>query len=125
MPEGIRETVADHADDETKHHAYFSTLLRYLWPAMTRQEQELAGPYIPRLIFAFLEPDYPSIALGLTAAGLNPEEVEQVMTETYTHEIVVEDVRRGAAPTLQYFVEAGALEHNATHEAFQEAGLIP
>ncbi len=124
LPGGIRETIADHADDEAKHHAYFSTLLRYLWPSMTRKEQELAGPYLPRLIFAFLEPDYPSVALGLTAAGLRGDEVEQVMTEVYTHAKVVEDVRRGAAPTLQYFAEAGALAHSATHEAFQEAGLI-
>lgn len=124
LPEGIRETVADHADDEAKHHAYFSTLLRYLWPALSRREQELAGPYLPRLIFAFLEPDYPSVALGLAAAGLTGEEVEQVMAEVYTHANVVEDVRAGAAPTLQYFTEAGALTHNATYEAFQEAGLI-
>ncbi|AWZ06337.1 MULTISPECIES: diiron oxygenase [unclassified Streptomyces] len=124
LPEGVREMVADHAVDEAKHHSYFSTLLRYLWPAMTPKEQELAGPYIPRLIFAFLEPDYPSTALGLLAAGLGRPEVEQVMTEVYTREKVVADVRRGAAPTLQYFIEAGALEHGATLEAFRESGLV-
>lgn len=124
LPEGIRETIADHADDEAKHHAYFSTLLRFLWPSMTPRERELAGPYLPRLIFAFLEPDYPSVALGLAASGLPSEQVEQVMNDVYTHDRVVTDVRRGAAPTLQYFIEAGALEHGATREAFTEAGLI-
>jgi hypothetical protein len=125
LPRGIRETVADHADDEAKHHAYFSTLLRYLWPALTRRERELAGPYLPRLIFAFLEPDYPSVALALRAAGLRSDEVEQVVSEVYTPGRVAEDVRRGATPTLQYFIEAGALEHNATREAFEAAGLLP
>ncbi|GHH39508.1 hypothetical protein [Streptomyces candidus] len=91
---------------------------------MTKRERELAGPYIPRLIFAFLEPDYPSTALGLRAAGLGGEAVEQVMSEVYTRDRIVADVRRGAAPTLQYFVEAGALEHGATLEAFQESGLV-
>ncbi|MEU8773276.1 diiron oxygenase [Streptomyces sp. NPDC048606] len=124
LPEGVREMVADHAVDEAKHHSYFSTLLRHLWPAMTRRERELAGPYIPRLIFAFLEPDYESAALGLRASGLAGHEVEEVMTDVYTREKTVDDVRRGAAPTLQYFIEAGALEHGATLEAFQESGLI-
>jgi hypothetical protein len=116
--------VADHAVDEAKHHSYFSTLLRHLWPAMTPRERELAGPYIPRLIFAFLEPDYPSTALGLRASGLTGEQVEQVLREVYTRDKVVADVRRSAAPTLQYFVEAGALDHGATLHAFQEAGLV-
>ncbi|MET9294334.1 diiron oxygenase [Streptomyces sp. NPDC003077] len=124
LPEGVREMVADHAVDEAKHHTYFSTLLRYLWPSMTRKERELAGPYIPQLIFAFLEPDYTSAALGLRAAGLTGPEVEQVMSDVYARDTIVADVRRGAAPTLQYFVEAGALEHGATLEAFQESGLI-
>ncbi|WP_073917187.1 diiron oxygenase [Streptomyces sp. CB00455] len=124
LPEGVRDMVADHAVDEAKHHSYFSTLLRFLWPAMSRKERELAGPYIPQLIFAFLEPDYTSAALGLSAAGLGAREVEQVMSDVYTRDKVVDDVRRGAAPTLQYFVEAGALKHGATLEAFQESGLI-
>ncbi|MFF4870196.1 diiron oxygenase [Streptomyces sp. NPDC000961] len=124
LPEGVREMVADHAVDEAKHHTYFSTLLRHLWPAMTRRERELAGPYIPRLIFAFLEPDCTSAALGLRASGLTAQEVEEVMTDVYAHDGIVADVRRGAAPTLQYFLEAGALEHGATLEAFQESGLI-
>ncbi|WP_394617343.1 diiron oxygenase [Lentzea sp. JNUCC 0626] len=124
LPEGVRETIADHAEDEAKYHAFFSTLLRFLWPSMTPREQELAGPYLPRLIFAFLEPDYPSVALGMAASGLPSEQVEQVNNDVYTHERVIEDVRRGAAPTLQYFIEAGALEHGATREAFAEAGLL-
>ncbi|MER8031637.1 diiron oxygenase [Streptomyces bauhiniae] len=124
LPEGVRDMVADHAVDEAKHHSYFSTLLRFLWPAMTPRERELAGPYIPRLIFAFLEPDYISTALGLRAAGLTDDEVEQVVTDVYARDKVVDGIRRGAAPTLQYFVEAGALEHGATLEAFQETGLI-
>ncbi|MEU0739301.1 diiron oxygenase [Streptomyces sp. NPDC006134] len=124
LPGGVRDMVADHAVDEAKHHTYFSTLLRHLWPAMTRKERELAGPYIPQLIFAFLEPDYASTALGLRAAGLAGHEVEQIMSDVYARDTIVADVRRGAAPTLQYFVEAGALEHAATREAFQESGLI-
>ncbi|MEV7519288.1 diiron oxygenase [Streptomyces sp. NPDC091371] len=116
--------VADHAVDEAKHHTYFSTLLRHLWPAMTQRERELAGPYIPQLIFAFLEPDYTSAALGLRAAGLGSQEVEQIMSDVYARDRIVEDVRRGAGPTLQYFIEAGALRHGATLEAFQESGLI-
>ncbi|MFJ4871330.1 diiron oxygenase [Streptomyces sp. NPDC088757] len=124
LPGGVREMVADHAVDEAKHHTYFSTLLRHLWPAMTRKERELAGPYVPRLIFAFLEPDYTSAALGLRASGLTTEEVEEVMTDVYARDRIVADVRRGAAPTLQYFLEAGALEHGATLEAFRESGLV-
>ncbi|GAA5014726.1 diiron oxygenase [Kitasatospora paranensis] len=124
LPRGVRDMVADHAVDEAKHHSYFSTLLRHLWPAMTPKERAMAGPYIPRLIFAFLEPDYTSAALGLRASGLTGDQVDQVLSDVYTREKVVSDVRRSAAPTLQYFFETGALEHGATLEAFEEAGLI-
>ena len=63
----VRELVADHAEDEGRHHAYFSRLLEFTWPRLNKTQRAVIGPLLPEMILAFLEPDFVAIAGNLRA----------------------------------------------------------
>ncbi|WP_149184484.1 diiron oxygenase [Streptomyces sp. TRM49041] len=124
LPKAVRELVADHAEDEGKHHAYFSSLLEYVWPALSRDQQRRIGPWIPELIFSFLEPDYRAMSYGLHESGFRASEIDQIVHESYPREVVAETIREAALATIHYFRGVGVLDDPATRDAFLAAGLI-
>jgi hypothetical protein len=123
LPAAVRELVADHAEDEGKHHAYFSTILKYLWPALSKDQSRHLGPRLPDLIFAFLEPDYRAIACALGEIGLTGEEIRHVLHDSYPPDLVVRHIADAARSTIRYFENVGALADTRTAEAFAKAGL--
>lgn len=120
----VREVVADHAEDEGKHHAYFSRLLEFLWPRLGERERRIVGPLLPQFILAFLEPDYEAIECELAGCGLKPEEVKQVVYESYPRSQVLAGIRSGAKATLRHLARNGVLEDPRILDAFQSSGLL-
>lgn len=124
LPRGVRELVRDHAEDEGRHHVYFRTLLRHLWPVLEPAQRRAVGPLLPAIIFAFLEPDYVQAGHGLRLCGLTAAETEQVLFESWPDKQVVRDTAESAAVVIRYFRGIGALDDPGTLAAFQESGLL-
>ncbi|HEY0602413.1 MAG TPA: diiron oxygenase [Herpetosiphonaceae bacterium] len=120
----VREVVADHAEDEGRHHAYFSSLLQILWPQLTPQQQQIIGPLLPEFILGFLEPDYAAATRALTNLDLSSRSVEQILQEVYQPDQVLTNARAAAAATLRLFDRNGVLDEPHTAEAFFKSGLI-
>jgi hypothetical protein len=120
----VREMVADHAEDEGRHHAYFSKLLEFLWPQLDSYQQTMIGPLLPKFILGFLEPDYDAIKQGLAEYRLRPAEIDSVMYEVYSATKVVSEVKESARATLRLFERNSLLVDGPTLEAFQRSGLI-
>jgi hypothetical protein len=118
LPQAVRDTVADHALDEGRHHAYFRGVLRHLWAALSGSERRRVGPWVPSVILAFLEPDYLAVADSLAGLGFPAEQVEQVLLDSYPRAQVLSSVAAAARPTIRYFEELGALHDPATADAF-------
>ena len=125
LPHAVREVVADHAVDEGRHHAFFRGLLGFLWHELSGDQRRRIGPWVPELIFAFLEPDYRATALALADVGLSSEEIEGVLRESLPDEQVRRDVADAAGSTVQYFRAVGALDDPETRDAFAAARLLP
>ncbi|MGA4956360.1 diiron oxygenase [Streptomyces lavendulocolor] len=123
LPVVVREVVADHAEDEGRHHAYFKDLLFHLWPALDDRQRRVAGDLLPRLVPAFLEPDYAGLARGLFHCGLTREQVAQVIEESYPDAEVERRIREGSTATVRYFREVGALDDSATRSVCELAGI--
>lgn len=124
LPGAVRETVADHAEDEGRHHAYFQQLLGFLWPALSLAERRQLGPLVPRLIMAYLEPDYPALHGALRRTGLTDSQAREVLADTYPPRAVRELASGAARATVKYFTEAGALGDDATYDAFASTGVL-
>ncbi|WP_405881007.1 diiron oxygenase [Streptomyces sp. NBC_01136] len=124
LPRPVRDLVRDHAEDEGRHHVYFRSVLRHLWPALTLRERRAVGPHVPAIIQAFLTPDQAQVATRLAAVGLSDEEIVQVVTECWPEHELTRATAESAAPAVRYFIEVGALDDSRTRCAFMEAGLL-
>ena len=120
----VREMVSDHAEDEAKHHAYFSALFDLLWRRPTKQERTILGPILPHFIVKSLEPDYLSIRRRLATFHLKPEEIDQIMEESYPWKKVIANLRKTASATLHLFERNGLFEDQQTLDAFRASGLL-
>lgn len=120
----LRELVADHAEDEARHHIFFSQLMDMLWPQMSKRQQSVIGPLLPYFIIKCLEPDYALIRRRIARHGLSSEEVEQVIAESYPPDVVLAGLRKTARATLHLLKRNGVFEDAQTLEAFQASGLL-
>ncbi|MGW4272671.1 diiron oxygenase [Streptomyces sp. SID10815] len=123
LPRAVRELVRDHSEDEGKHHAYFRSVLSHFWHSLSAGQRRQLGPWLPELVFTFLEPDYRAIAGSLLAAGLTGAQAEAVLAESYPAASVRASVAEASRTTVRYFAEVGALDDPGTLEAFHAAGL--
>ncbi|OJF12826.1 hypothetical protein BG844_18600 [Couchioplanes caeruleus subsp. caeruleus] len=124
LPPSVRDLVADHAEDEGRHHAYFRSVLQAFWPSLDVRQQRTLGPMFPELMEVFLEPDPLGLAYALSDIGLDTPQVEQVLAESYPEGVVRAQIADAAATTVRYLWDVGALADPATREAFHAAGLI-
>ncbi|WP_395363774.1 diiron oxygenase [Streptomyces sp. YH02] len=124
LPRPVRDLVRDHAEDEGRHHVYFRSVLRHLWPALTLRERRAVGPHVPAIIQAFLIPDHAQVMSRLAAVGLSTEEIVQVVSESWPEHELKGAIAESAAPAVRYFTEVGALDDSRTLCAFVEAGLF-
>ena len=100
----VREVVADHAEDEGRHHAYFARLLDFIWPQLTLKQRRVIGPLLPQFILAFLGPDMPAITAVLSGYGLAPEGIQRVVEESYPQAAVASAVKNAAKSALRHIV---------------------
>ncbi|WP_327749793.1 diiron oxygenase [Streptomyces europaeiscabiei] len=124
LPQSVRDIVRDHAEDEGRHHVYFRSVLRHLWPALTPHERKAVGPLVPATIYAFLEPDYARTAHHLRGIGLASDEIDQVIAESWPPHQVRCSIAGAASHLTRYFSEVGALDDSCTLASFEEAGLL-
>jgi hypothetical protein len=120
----LRELVSDHAEDEARHHVYFSQFMDMLWPQMSRSQQSAIGPLLPHFIIKCLEPDYALIRRRLSKLSLTRDEVEQVLDESYSQAQVMAGLRKTARATLSLLRRNGVFEDAETLDAFNASGLL-
>jgi hypothetical protein len=119
----VREIVADHAEDEGRHSAYFSQLFTFLWPRLDDRQKAALGPLLPKFILAFLEPDYTAIRNSLSKYPLGADQVHAVVDQTYPKSVVRADAREAAKVTLHLFQHNGLIEDPRIGDAFRSHGL--
>lgn len=119
----VRDIVADHADDEGRHSAYFSQFFGYLWPRMSVSQRHALGPLIPQFILAFLQPDHAAIGRDLSSLSLDGEQIQTIIDETYSALAVASNARRAATVTLRLVENKGVLEDPRIADAFRACGL--
>jgi hypothetical protein len=119
----VRALIADHAEDEGRHSAFFSQFFAYLWPRLGGDMQAELGPLLPQFILAFLEPDTRGVRRDLARLPLRPSEIEAVVAESYPAGEIVANARQAAKVTLHLFAHQGLLDDPQIADAFREQGL--
>jgi len=120
----VRELVADHAQDEGRHHAFFTAVFARVWPKLSTRQKTLAAPLLADFVVAFLEPDRDALVGATRAAGLTLETAAQVVEEAHPADAVSADIRRAARSSLRLFAEYDVFADPASVEAFASRGLL-
>lgn len=120
----VRETVADHAEDERVHHAYFSALFRELWPQLDRQTRETCARLLPQLIHRSVLPDVTAAGRALRACGIPEPVVREVLESSYSTAFCHGYAAGASRKTVRLFRACGVLDLPGADEAFAEAGLL-
>ncbi len=122
--EPVRRVIQDHAEDEGRHHAYFSKVFRLVWSNLVPEQRDEIGPLLPAAIHAALEPDYAAVDAILASVGLGPDERRRIVAESYPAAVVLQDIQRAAAATIHLIRRTGGFEHAPTREALRAYGLV-
>jgi para-aminobenzoate N-oxygenase AurF len=119
----VRQMVADHAEDEGRHHVFFARLCEIVWPQMTEGQKNMIGPLLPRFILAFLGPDHAAIKAYLKGY-FTAEEIAGIIAESYPQCNLVADARKAANKTLRIFRRCGVLENQRAADEFCRSELL-
>lgn len=121
----VRDIVTDHAEDEGRHHAFFSGFFSVLWGGLDADQRRVLGPLLPEMIVGPLQPPYETLRASLAAVGLDRDQCEQVLGESYPRPAVLRGIRETAKATIRLFQEHGVLDEPRTRERFVQTGLCP
>ena len=124
VADGVRDVVDDHAHDETRHHAYFASVLGAAWPQLRWEDKLRLGPLLPQFVLVFARPDLPRWRRSLEAVGLDAADVETVLADSFPDDAVRDGARRAARSTIGLFSRTGCFEVPEIAAAFRDAGLL-
>jgi hypothetical protein len=120
----VRDTVRDHAIDEGRHHAFFSSFFRYLWGQLDTPTRNLVADYLPLLVLRSLRPATDPARAALLNSGFDAEQVREIVTDSYSRDRVLASVRHSAAKTIRLFDDVGVLDRPGVRDNFIQHGLI-
>ncbi|MDR3637446.1 MAG: diiron oxygenase [Isosphaeraceae bacterium] len=120
----VRHIVADHAEDEGRHSAYFAQLFGYLWPQLSAYEQALLGPQLPHYVLAFLSPDHAAIRRSLESLPLERPAIERIIGQTYPTPKVLASARAAALVTIRLFEYHGLMDKHQFRDEFSRLRLL-
>lgn len=79
----VRRTIKDHSDDEIFHRASCMHLLKIIWRNSDEATRDVLLSAGPSLAEAYLTPDFPHLRRRLCAHGLDADEAEKVIEDSY------------------------------------------
>ncbi|MEO1429198.1 MAG: diiron oxygenase [Cyanobacteria bacterium J06633_8] len=120
----VRNVIGDHAADEALHGAYFQALFPLLWQNLSSLEKLEMVKILPRLVWAFLGPDYDVEYNVLRALDFSDVDAKGILQEVFVPSEVAAGVKQAASPTLRMFEKAGVFEVSGALQIFADYQLI-
>lgn len=124
VSEVVRGVLADHAQDESRHSAYFQWLFPMIWRCIAPKDVGAVAAMLANFLLAFLGPDRASEQRVLQSLGFAAVEAISMCDEVYDTRWLANSINDAAQPTLRMFTRAGILEHSEAAEVFANHGLI-
>lgn len=120
----VRNVIGDHAADEALHGAYFQALFPLLWQNLSSLEKQEMVKILPRLVWAFLGPDYDVEYNVLKALDFSDIDAKGILQDVFVPSEVAAGVKQAASPTLRMFEKAGVFEVSGAFQIFADYQLI-
>jgi hypothetical protein len=120
----VRDTVRDHAADERRHHAFFSSIFPYLWGQLDETTRQQMALYLPSLIVRSLQPATRPARQALQTAGFAESAARDIVAYSYRKDVVQASIRIASAKTVRLFQAHGVLDLPGVRDQFTAAGLL-
>ncbi|HEU0132813.1 MAG TPA: diiron oxygenase [Mycobacteriales bacterium] len=122
---GVRQLVADHADDERRHAVLFRDVFARTWPVLDPDVRRAAAVLLPDLVHAFLAPDPDELVATATVHADAFGDPAAAAAEATALAISHGSYLGAAEPTLRVLAEHGAFDDPEVALAFVRSGLCP
>ncbi|HEX8003242.1 MAG TPA: diiron oxygenase [Mycobacteriales bacterium] len=122
---GVRQLVADHAEDERRHAVLFRDVFARYWPTLDPDVRRAVGVLVPGLVTAFLAPDDTELAAAAAAHADVLGDPVVAASEAALRATANGALLAAAEPTLRVLHEHGAFEDPDVAAAFVDQGLFP
>jgi hypothetical protein len=122
---GVRQLVADHAEDERRHAVLFRDVFARYWPALDAGVRRAAGVLIPDLVTAFLAPDDAELATAAAAYADVLGDPVVAASEASLRATANGALLAAAEPMLRVLYEHGAFDDADVAASFVDRGLFP
>lgn len=105
----VRDTIADHAQDERLHHAFFARLFDLTWCQLSAAEHARLTSLFGQFIDCFLEPDWAHLSATLVAGGFDEVTARRIVRETYVEKEVSVGIKRASRATRALLQRHGVI----------------
>ena len=122
---GVRQLVADHADDERRHAVLFRDVFARYWPSLDPDMRRAVGVLIPDLVHTFLAPDDTELANAAAHHADVLGDPVVAASEAGLRATANGAFLAAAEPTLRVLHEHGAFDDPDVASAFVDRGLFP
>lgn len=123
VPVSISGLMKDHAKDESRHHAFFKSLIYKIF-SNNSLDARSALDFIPEAIYAFIKPDRMQLYNCLTQIGVTSSESNEIISDVYTDEVIEKSARSSAKDLLRFIDRSGMIDSNLLREKLEEKKLI-
>ncbi|KAB7767241.1 diiron oxygenase [Xanthomonas maliensis] len=122
--DAVRQVMKDHAEDESRHHRFFTSFIAEAWPQLSDRLQRYIGPLLPSFIAIFTDTDLVAVRGQLHDIGLNEAQADEVINDCYSPQQLAQ-VRRGAARScVATLRKVGILESAQVQDECERLGLF-
>ena len=115
LPLYVREMVADHGEDEKRHHAYFRAFLPHFWRSLSRSEKNTLAALVPDMVIAFLGRYKPLEALLLTRSGVSGRTAAEFVRD-FRASSDGSRILHDSRACIRYLAELDAVDMEQFHE---------
>lgn len=122
-PLAIRQMMSDHAQDESRHHAFYRDLLKAFLCQLPEEKATRLAASMPDYLMAFVAPDIPNIVAELEFIGLTQDEAREVCADTYRNEVVTAYAQACSNGLTDLLHETGMLTRPQVADRFEDVGI--
>ena len=119
----VRQLIADHSADELRHLKYFIELFHFIWERIDPTDKRALCLLLPKMLHNYFEPDFDRITQLLKTMDFSDGDIEQIISDTYTREKMVEKVISSSTATMKLFRDVVVFDDVEIAEAFHREGL--
>jgi hypothetical protein len=119
----VRQVILEHAQDEAVHSAYFSDLVKIIWPQLPGEMRSAMACAIPRLMTIFLSPDIQHYTHVLSQVGYTPQLSQQILGDCFPRQSVLDAIHSAGMGTIGLFESVGALDLPEVQDAYHLCGI--